>query len=100
MPKKAEKPNQSSVSSFSALNFAWELGYIIALPLVIFALGGRFLDKYFNSSPLFLIAGLIFSFIISSIAAYRKTLIIYQDMYYQSENNKNNRINSNKVNKE
>ena len=36
-PKKAEKPNQSSVSSFSALNFAWELGYIIALPLVIFA---------------------------------------------------------------
>jgi F0F1-type ATP synthase assembly protein I len=69
-----EKEKKSD--NWSALSFAWELGYSITLPLVIFALVGRFLDKKFATSPLFLLSGIVFSIIITSIIVYRKVMSI------------------------
>lgn len=43
------------------------LGFIIAIPLVIFTLGGRYLDNHLQTSPLFLLIGILFSIISSSI---------------------------------
>ncbi len=60
-------------SPFRPLALAWELGYTIAIPLVALALGGRFLDKNFDTSPIFLLVGIFVSILISSFLIYRKT---------------------------
>ena len=62
--------------SWSALGFAWELGYSIVLPLVIFAFCGRFLDKQFDTSPWLFLGGILFSIIVTSIVVYKKVVNI------------------------
>ena len=49
----------------------FELGYTIAVPLVLFALGGRFIDRHFGTSPLFLLVGIFLSLIGSSYLIYK-----------------------------
>ena len=65
-----EDKNQSS---WSAVSLAWELGYSISAPLVVLALGGRFLDKKLDTAPWLLLIGILFSIIISSYIIYKKT---------------------------
>ena len=57
---------------FSAAQLAWSLGFTIAIPLVILALGGRLLDKKFNTSPWLFLAGVLLSTIVSSWAVWFK----------------------------
>jgi F0F1-type ATP synthase assembly protein I len=71
--KKNEKP-------WSAVSLAWELGYSIAVPLVGLALVGRFLDKKLESSPWFLLTGILISISISSYLIYRKTVDILDNL--------------------
>ncbi|MGE4555160.1 MAG: AtpZ/AtpI family protein [Candidatus Paceibacterota bacterium] len=60
-----EKKNKSNV--FYTLLLGLELGFLIALPLVIFLILGIFLDKKFQSFPISLILsvilGLVFTFL-------------------------------------
>jgi F0F1-type ATP synthase assembly protein I len=49
----------------------FELGYTIAVPLVVLALGGRFLDRHFGTSPLFLLVGIALSLISSGLYIYK-----------------------------
>lgn len=63
-----------------ALDLAWELGYIIVIPIVILGVGGAYADKKFETSPLFLLIGIIIAFTITSVAAYRKIKVITQDI--------------------
>lgn len=65
-------------SPWSALNLAWELGYIIAIPIVLLGLGGAYLDKYLETSPLFLLLGIALSLLLSGIGVYRKIKEITQ----------------------
>lgn len=62
-----------------ALYLGLQLGLIIALPLVILALGGRLLDRHLNTSPLFLLLGIFLSLISSTLAIYRYVKIINRD---------------------
>ena len=57
---------------WEALGLAWEMGYTIAVPLVAFALGGRFLDYKLGTSPWMLLVGVIVSIPISTIVIYLK----------------------------
>lgn len=57
---------------WSALSLAWELGYIIALPIALLGFGGALLDKKLGTSPAFLLIGIALSIIISAVAVYRK----------------------------
>jgi len=61
---------------WQALSLLGQLGYVIAIPLVLLALLGRFLDKQYNSSPWFLIAAMFLSLAISTTWVYRKTMQI------------------------
>jgi len=56
---------------FLALRLAWNLGYIIALPAALFGFGGAFLDKEFNTSPLFILIGFCVAITLSTIGVYR-----------------------------
>ena len=71
-----EKKDKKNEKPWSAMSLAWELGYSIAVPLVGLALIGRFLDKKFESSPWFLLIGILISITISSYLIYRKTVDI------------------------
>ena len=61
---------------FSALGLAWNLGYTIAVPIVVFALTGRFLDRKMGTTPWLLLAGILISIAVSSWLVYKKTLDI------------------------
>lgn len=59
---------------WSALGFAWELGYSIVIPIVVFALAGRLLDKKLDTSPWLLLLGILISIIVTTVLVYRKTI--------------------------
>lgn len=61
-----------NTSVWQLLNLAWELGYTIALPIVILGLGGAWLDKKIGTSPAFLLAGILLSLVLSGIGVYRR----------------------------
>ena len=63
-------------SNWSAIGFAWELGYSIAVPLALFALGGRFLDKKLGTSPWLLLGGIVISIAITSFIVYKKVMTV------------------------
>lgn len=67
----SEKPKPDK--SWSAVSLAWELGYTIAVPLIVFALGGRFLDKKLGTSPFLLLLGMILAITTTSWLVYKKT---------------------------
>lgn len=67
---------ESKNNSWSALGFAWQLGYSIVVPIVVFALAGRLLDKKLDTSPWFLLGGILISIIVSSYIVYKKTIAI------------------------
>ncbi|OGJ59432.1 hypothetical protein A2881_05610 [Candidatus Peribacteria bacterium RIFCSPHIGHO2_01_FULL_55_13] len=66
-PPHEEHKEVSPKDSFVlGLGFAWDLGYTIAVPAVVLGLGGAYLDEnVFDTSPLFLLAGLLLAFVIS-----------------------------------
>jgi F0F1-type ATP synthase assembly protein I len=66
--------NENKNSSWSALGFAWELGYSITIPIVIFALVGRLIDKKLGTSPWMLLVGILVSIMVSSYMVYKKTI--------------------------
>jgi len=67
-----EKPKKQ----FSALGLAWQLGYTIAVPLVVFALAGRFLDKKLGTSPFLLLLGILLAIGLTTWLVWKKTLDI------------------------
>jgi len=52
------------------LSLGLELGFLIALPLVIFLLLALFLDKKLQTFPVFLISGIIIGLIVSFFNIY------------------------------
>ncbi len=56
---------------FIALQLAWELGYLIAIPAVIFGFAGAYLDKVWRTSPLCLLVGLVLALAISTLGVWR-----------------------------
>lgn len=55
-----------------SLRLAWNLGFIIAVPVVLLGFGGAYLDKYLGTSPIFIITGFAMAVTLSSIGVYRK----------------------------
>ena len=64
--------SQQRRALWDALGLAWEMGYTIAVPLILFALGGRFLDRWLATAPWLMLGGIGVAIAISSIAITRK----------------------------
>jgi len=85
------KPSQNKEDkSFSALSLAWELGYLMAIPLVVLALLGRFLDKTWGTSPWLLLVGIGLSLLISSWTVYLKVTKIIVETAKDEKKEKEN----------
>jgi ATP synthase protein I len=85
---------RSSKPMWQALGLAWELGYTIAIPLVIFALAGRLADKWLGTAPWLLIVGIILSIYISTLLVYRKTKNIISAITINEDTDKKDNNNS------
>lgn len=68
--------NTENNKSWSAMKFAWELGYSIIIPLAVFALLGKMLDEKMGTTPWALLSGILFSIIVTSFVVYKKTVEI------------------------
>lgn len=84
-----EKNDNKNQGTWSALSLAWQLGYSIAIPLVVLALLGRLLDKKFGTSPWLLLAGVLLSLVVSTFAVYFKTIKILEDTGEEDKKDKN-----------
>ncbi|MDO8622395.1 MAG: AtpZ/AtpI family protein [bacterium] len=66
-------PEQSPRSAlWGSLELAFELGYLIAIPIVLLGLGGRFLDRWLGTSPWLLLAGVLLALVLSTVGIIRK----------------------------
>lgn len=72
--------NPQRTAFWQALNIAWELGYTIAVPLVILALAGRWADAKFHTKPWLFLSGVILAILSSSLLLVRKFTRIVRDM--------------------
>lgn len=72
LKKKSKRGPKRKDGDLSLLSLAWELGYIIAIPIVVLAIGGAFLDEKMGTSPWMLLVGVTFSILITSFMVYLK----------------------------
>jgi F0F1-type ATP synthase assembly protein I len=73
-PAGTSKPEDPSI--WAALQLAWELGYMIAIPAVLFGFGGAYLDKQYQTSPIFIALGFVLALGISALTVIRKVRTI------------------------
>ena len=57
---------------WNVYRLVFEVGYTVAIPLVLLALGGRYLDGQFGTKPWLMLAGILLSMFVSSFLIYRK----------------------------
>ncbi len=69
-------PSPSPVSRdqhlWSLLPLAFEIGYVIAIPAVLFGFGGAFLDGKYGTSPVFVLIGFVFAFAASAYVVFHR----------------------------
>ena len=62
---------ENNFKTFYALSIAWQLGFLIAIPITGFLILGLLGDKFFKTQPLFLIIGLLTGIIITVYEVYQ-----------------------------
>jgi F0F1-type ATP synthase assembly protein I len=65
----ATKKELSTVQMFGLFG---EIGYLIAIPAVLFGFGGAYLDRTLGTSPLFILTGMALAIAISILAVWRR----------------------------
>jgi len=73
-----------------ALRIIGDFGVAIAVPIVVFALLGQWLDDKYNSAPIFLIFGFVIAALVSAQSIYKKAKK-YGEEYSSLENIKKNK---------
>ncbi len=68
----ANKSSNNPPSALKTLGSLGNLGFQIAIPLVIFVLLGHWLDERFGTQPWFLLGGIALSLVITTLAMIRK----------------------------
>ncbi len=80
--------NRGGDNNLSLFSLAWEMGWLITLPIVLLGAGGVFLDKKMGTSPWILLSAFGFSIIISSVAVYYKTMKVLGMINFKNDSPK------------
>jgi len=59
-----QSDQRKRITPWWAIGFVWNVFFSIALPTVLFALGGRWIDRRLETTPWFTVIGLILSMIV------------------------------------
>jgi len=88
-----EEPKSSKSKSREYYLFAFKImgnfGAAIAVPIVLFALIGQYLDEKYHRGPLFMIFGFVLAALVSGKMIYKKARI-YGEEYKKLGEKKNN----------
>ena len=60
------------LGAWKATGFVWEILASIAVPTTFFALSGRWLDRRWHTSPLFVVIGLLLSLVVAGLLVIRQ----------------------------
>ncbi|MFA5935287.1 MAG: AtpZ/AtpI family protein [Patescibacteria group bacterium] len=55
-----------------AVGIVWEVVVITVVPTIVFALGGRWLDRRYETTPLFLGIGLLFTLVVIAVLVMKR----------------------------
>ena len=72
MEDSQQKPNDGKLSRWGMVNLAFDMGFVIALPLVGLGLIGKFLDAKFGTEPWLTLIGIVFAIVTTTIWLTRK----------------------------
>lgn len=67
-----DQQSKKSLGKAEIVSVAFELGFIIALPITLFAFGGKWLDARFATKPLFVLVGVFFAISVTVFWIYRR----------------------------
>jgi hypothetical protein len=62
----SNRPKPQETNRLGMINLAMEFGYIIALPLVVLGLVGKWLDGKYGTKPWITLAGILLAIILTS----------------------------------
>lgn len=71
LPEQSEKPKKS-LNKSELVSIAFELGFIIALPVVAFGWLGKWLDAKLGTFPIMTLIGIFTAIVSTSVWIYRK----------------------------
>lgn len=66
------KPPTTRYSQWQAMEAVWDMGMGIAVPIVLFTLGGRWLDRRYGTAPFLIILGLFLALGVSAVITVKK----------------------------
>jgi len=67
MSESSQKPESPSLDKWRMAQFAAELGFIIALPLLALGFLGKFLDNKWGTEPYLALAGILLAIISTTV---------------------------------
>lgn len=71
-------PKSKQITFARSISFVMQFGFMIVIPLVIFALGGKWLSNKYGT-PLYLYLGLVLALLTSSVWFYQRINSLYKD---------------------
>ncbi len=74
-----EEPKQPA-KQFSPYGMALSIGYMIVTPVLVFGIGGVFLDKYFGTFPILVLVGFFLAMASALTIVYVKSKQIINDI--------------------
>lgn len=77
--KKPSHRKSDQLSPVQVLGLLGNLGFQIAVPLVIFGLLGRAVDRSLGTAPWFLLGGILISIVVTGALIYRHLKPLLQD---------------------
>jgi undecaprenyl pyrophosphate phosphatase UppP len=72
MEQNSEKSKIPAITKWAMASLAAEFGFIIAIPLVVFALAGKWLDARTHTFPLFTLIGVVLAVTSTTIWMYKR----------------------------
>lgn len=67
-----DRPPKKDPSLLQAVGIVWEITVLVALPTVLFSLMGRWLDRHFGTTPLFLGLSLLATLLVLTVLVLKK----------------------------
>ncbi len=71
--------HKDNFKTFYALSLAWQLGFLIAAPIIGFLFLGLFADRFFNTEPFLLLSGLFIGIGITFYEIYHLLVPLIED---------------------
>ncbi|MBX4188296.1 MAG: AtpZ/AtpI family protein [Candidatus Doudnabacteria bacterium] len=67
MTEQNPKTNGSKITKWQMTQLAFDMGYIIAFPIVAFGLLGKFLDAKYNTRPVMTLVGIALAILLTTV---------------------------------